>query len=126
MASGIGIGVSAAARAGLQYARRRVHRDTQDAVATAAGALPPGQVGRWNVSHTVPIENDEQGQIVVTREVGGGSFQCREVVFSVETADRERPDGLRRAFYTAMTCRDGDRWRWASAEPAVERWGALQ
>ena len=29
-------------------------------------------------------------------------------------------------FYIATICRDADRWKWASAEPATERWGALQ
>ena len=23
-------------------------------------------------------------------------------------------------------CRDGETWKWASAEPATERWGSLQ
>lgn len=30
------------------------------------------------------------------------------------------------AFYVATICRDGANWKWASAEPATERWGALQ
>ncbi|WP_347557585.1 hypothetical protein [Robbsia sp. KACC 23696] len=30
------------------------------------------------------------------------------------------------AFYVATICRDGATWKWASAEPATERWGALQ
>jgi hypothetical protein len=32
----------------------------------------------------------------------------------------------RRAFYTASVCRDGPTWKWATAEPATERWGSLQ
>lgn len=30
------------------------------------------------------------------------------------------------AFYVATICLDGTTWKWASAEPATERWGALQ
>lgn len=123
VAAGIGLGVSAGARAGLQYAQRRVHRDAQNAVAAAAGALRPGQVGAWSIRHRVPIQPDEQGQVVVTRVLGNEAFACREIVFSV---DKEEEGAPRRSFYTAMICRDANRWRWASAEPATERWGSLQ
>ncbi|HEY4253858.1 MAG TPA: hypothetical protein VGM87_21800 [Roseomonas sp.] len=123
VATGIGLGVSAGARAGLQYLQRRVHREAQNAVAEAAGTLRPGAVGSWSITHSMPIEADERGQVVVTREVGNTGFACREVVFSVDTEESGTP---RRAFYTAMICRDGTRWRWASAEPATERWGSLQ
>ena len=44
-------------------------------------------------------------------------------MFSVETTRRRV---VQRAFYVATICQDGARWRWASAEPATERWGALQ
>ncbi|UFN51026.1 hypothetical protein LPC08_10640 [Roseomonas sp. OT10] len=121
VATGIGLGVSAGARAGLQYAQRRVHRDAQNAVAQAAGRLAPGQVGRWSVSHAVPIEPDGRGRVTVVRELGGAGFACREIVFS-----DEETDGPGEAFFTAMVCRNGDTWRWATAEPATERWGSLQ
>lgn len=123
VATGIGLGVSAGARAGLQYAQRRVHRNAQNAVAAAAGGLAPGQVGSWSIRHSVPIEPDERGEVVVTRVLGHDTFSCREIVFSVDKVEDNAP---RRSFYTAMICRDGTRWRWASAEPATERWGALQ
>lgn len=123
VATGIGLGVSAGARAGLQYAQRRVHRNSQNAVAAAAGGLAPGQVGSWSVRHSVPLEPDEQGQVVVTRVLGNAAFACREIVFSVDKVEDHRPV---RSFYTAMICRDATRWRWASAEPATERWGSLQ
>jgi len=32
----------------------------------------------------------------------------------------------RRDFYVATVCRSNDTWKWASAEPAVPRWGGLQ
>lgn len=123
VAAGIGLGVSAGARAGLQYAQRRVHRNAQNAVAAAAGGLAPGQVGSWSVRHSVPLEPDEQGQVVVTRVLGNAAFACREIVFSVDKVEDRQPV---RSFFTAMICRDATRWRWASAEPATERWGSLQ
>ncbi|MDR3538400.1 MAG: hypothetical protein P4L71_18035 [Acetobacteraceae bacterium] len=122
-AAGIGLGIAAGANAGLQYAERRVHRAEQDRIASAAGALPPGAVGSWSVSHDIPIEDDEHGSLVVTRTLGTIDFACKEIVFSVDT---ERDLQVQRAFYTAMVCRDGATWKWASAEPATERWGSLQ
>lgn len=122
----IGIGVKSAADVGLQYARRKVHRTEQDEIASAAGVLPVGNVGTWTVSHDLPIERDERGKLFVVREIGGANLACREIVFSVETANDEKPAEPDRAFYTATVCRDGPRWKWATAEPAVERWGGLQ
>lgn len=122
-ATGIGLGVAALATAGLQYAERHVHRFEQDRIAEAAGAVAVGGTGPWSVSHSVPIEDDEHGQVAVTRMIAGPGIECREIVFSVETEQQHVP---RRAFYTATVCRDGERWKWASAEPATERWGALQ
>lgn len=122
-ATGIGLGVAAAANAGLQYAERNVHRVEQDQIAQTAGPLAPGVVGHWSVTHTVPIENDEHGDLVVTRLVGAADFNCKEIVFSVDTIEKQVP---KRAFYTATVCQDGANWKWASAEPATARWGSLQ
>lgn len=122
-ATAIGLGVASGANAGLQYAERLVHRTEQDSIAAAAGPLDPGAVADWAVSHTVPIEPDEHGQLAVVRSLGTADFACKEIVFSVDTKADDAP---RRAFYTATVCRDGQRWKWASAEPATERWGSLQ
>jgi hypothetical protein len=123
IATGIGLGVAAGANYGLQYTERVVHRAEQDQIASAAGQLPPGLVGYWHVVHTVPIENDEHGEVVVTRLIGDDSFRCKEIVFSVDTTEKKE---TRRAFYTAAVCQDGQNWKWASAEPATARWGSLQ
>jgi len=122
-AAAIGLGVAAAANAGLQVVERRVHGREQDQIAQAAGPLAPGAAGTWSVSHTVPIENDEHGELVVTRDLGSADFRCKEIVFSVNTVEDKKPA---RAFYTATVCQDGPVWKWASAEPATARWGALQ
>jgi hypothetical protein len=122
-AAGIGLGIAAGANAGLQYLQRDVHRTEQDQIAQTAGPLPPGVVGHWSVTHSIPIEDDEHGDLVVTRLVGAADFNCKEIVFSVDTLERKVPH---RAFYTATVCQDGEAWKWASAEPATARWGSLQ
>ncbi len=119
----IGVGVKSLADLGLGYAERRVHGGEQDTIAAVGGALAVGAVGAWEISHTVPIEDDEHGEVVVARELGGPGIACREIVFSVDTGTAEKPG---RAFYTATICRDGTVWKWATAEPATARWGSLQ
>ena len=124
----IGLGVKSAADFGLGYVERNVHRKEQDRIAAAAGALPEGAAGLWAVGHSIPIEPDEHGALIVTRIFAarpgsGADFTCKAIVFSV---DRGAGAKLRRAFYTATVCLDGAQWKWASAEPATERWGNLQ
>ena len=123
IATGIGLGVAAGANAALQYGERRVHSYEQDRIAEAAGALGPGTAGPWSVVHDVPIESDQHGEVAVVRTLGSAAVECKEIVFSVDTTEDHQP---RRAFYTATICHDGPHWRWASAEPATERWGSLQ
>jgi len=122
-AAAIGLGVRSLASEGLKYAERRVHETEQDAIAQAAGPLEPGTVQAWSIRHTVQIEPNQGGQVVVSRAFGAGAFRCKEIVFSVDTTTRQGPQ---RAFYTATICQDGSAWRWASAEPSTERWGGLQ
>lgn len=122
-AAGIGLGIAAGANAGLQIVERDVHRAEQDRIAAAAGPLEPGVVGHWSVSHVIPIEDDEHGDLVVTRLIGADDFNCKEIVFSVDTMQKKV---AHRAFYTATVCQDGSAWKWASAEPATARWGSLQ
>ena len=119
----IGLGVASVANAGVQYAERRAHNTEQDSLADVAGRLDVGGVANWSIIHAVPIEADEHGQVAVSRLLGGDDFTCKEIVFSVDRGTAAKPD---RAFYTATVCRDGDRWKWATAEPATARWGALQ
>jgi hypothetical protein len=127
--AGVGIGTQAAAMAGVQYIEKRIHKTEQDAIAQIAGPLPVGQVVHWSVTHSVPIEDDEEGELTVSRIIvtappgRPGALDCKEIVFSVDTVEQNLPE---RAFYTASVCRDGQVWRWAAAEPATERWGSLQ
>lgn len=128
--TGIGLGAQAAAIAGIQYWERQVHQAEQDAIAGAAGNVPVGGVGVWRISHRVPIESDQHGELTVTRTImpalpsgAAPGFVCKEIIFSVDTMQHRQLD---RDFYTADVCLDGAKWKWATAEPATERWGALQ
>jgi hypothetical protein len=118
----IGLGVAAGANAGLLYVERNVHNKTQDSIAAAAGPLPEGGVAPWSVTHTIPIELSQHGEVAVSRAIEGPDFACKEIIFSVDP-EKNAPG---RSFFMAYICRDGDQWRWASAEPATARWGALQ
>ena len=119
----IGLGVTSVASAGLQFAERRVHRAEQDEIAASAGTLPVGGVAPWAISHDIPIEADEHGEVAVSRVIGTGDLTCKEIVFSVDHPAQPAPQ---RAFYVTQICRDGAVWKWASAEPATARWGSLQ
>ncbi|TDH58290.1 hypothetical protein E2C06_33305 [Dankookia rubra] len=121
--TGIGLGVQALGRAGLQYAQRKTHGAAQDRIAAAAGPLPVGGTAAWRTSHTIPVEPNEHGQVAVSRVISTGTLDCKEIVFSVEEGEGAKAT---RAFYLAAVCRDGTGWKWASAEPATARWGSLQ
>jgi hypothetical protein len=123
LTTGIGLGVQAIGRASLQYAQRRTHRAEQDRIAAAAGPLAVHEVGAWRTNHSIPVESNERGQVTVSRVISTGPLECKEIVFSVESG---RGEAVQRSFYLAAICRDGARWKWASAEPATERWGSLQ
>jgi hypothetical protein len=125
VATGLGLGVLAAAKAGVQYSQRVAHTASQDKIAAAAGPLTVGDVATWNSTHTVPIEDDEHGRVTVSRLISTGPLDCKEIVFSVDqNATDKRPADSE--FYVAAVCHSGNLWKWASAEPATSRWGALQ
>lgn len=126
VATGIGLGVQAGAKAALAYAQRKTRGEEQDAIATAAGPLAVGAVAHWSVKHQLPIESDTQGQVSVSRLIGGVGLQCKEVVFSIDTPAEKAGVDPQREFFVTTVCRDGAQWRWASAEPATARWGSLQ
>lgn len=125
VATGIGLGAVAAARAGVQYSQRVVHAYSQGQIADAAGPLDVGGVARWATHHSVPIEEDEYGRVTVSRLISVGPLDCKEIVFSVDSDAKKQPDAGA-AFFVATICRDGAKWKWASAEPATARWGSLQ
>ena len=119
----IGLGVQAAAATGLGYVERTVHAEEQKRIAAAAGPLATGEVAQWSVNPSIPIEDDERGEVTVSRDISGAPLECKEIVFSV---DRVQKKELSRQFFVTDICLDGSNWRWATAEPAVARWGSLQ
>jgi len=124
VASGIGLGALAGAQAGVKYVEKNVHNDQQNEIAAAAGPLSVGEVGHWSSHHFVKLEPDEAGRVTVSRVItSSNDLDCKEIVFSVDGMTKKVPTS---AFYVATICRDGAQWRWASAEPATQRWGALQ
>lgn len=114
----VGIGVSVAVEELGNYITRSRRRGEQDAIADAAGAAPVGAAVPWEIRHTIPI-GDARGDLVVAREFATPLTTCREVVFSVL-------DGDGRRLFSTTLCRRGERWAWAAAEPAVDRWGSMQ
>ena len=118
----VAIAVDAAAHAGVRYVGRRWHRAEQDAIAATAGGLQAGQRARWRIEHDLPIGN-EHGELQVVRVIENELATCKEIAFSV---DEGKDDAPKRAWYVATVCRQQAQWKWASAEPAVERWGYLQ
>lgn len=123
VAAGIGLGVQAATRAGVQYAQRRVHLSVQNEIARAAGSLDVGDVGRWHIDPAGALEREQQGRVTVSRVISAQELTCKEAVFSV---DAVRDNVPRSSFFVAIVCRDGESWKWASAEPSTERWDGLQ
>jgi hypothetical protein len=122
----LGFAVAVAVDAGANYVVRYYGRTRQgaeqDAIAQVAGELPVGTEAAWKIEHTIPI-GDEHGQLRVVRVIDSPLASCKEIAFSV---DEGKGDKLKRDWYTSDVCKQAERWKWATAEPAVPRWGFLQ
>ncbi len=123
----IGLGVGVAVQAATDTAFRRIFRDMQadeqDRIAAIAGAMDVGEQRTWDIHHAIPF-NDERGELRVVGAIDNALATCKEVLFSVADGTKEAPT---RQWFVTQTCRRSDgQWRWAAAEPAVARWGALQ
>lgn len=118
----VGVATDAAASAGLQYVGRIRQGAEQDAIARVAGGLPVGGWADWKIEHTIPIGN-EHGRLRVTRAIYSALAECKEVAFSVDEGSERAPE---RNWFVTSVCKSADNWKWAAAEPAVERWGYLQ
>lgn len=114
----VGIGVSAGGNFLVRYIARVRTGAEQDVIAAAAGGLPVGGRARWAIHHTIPIGN-EHGDLEVIDVIATPIAVCKRVVFSAV-------EGRARDLYAVDVCRDPRRWKWATAEPAVSRWGFLQ
>jgi hypothetical protein len=118
----VGVATDAAATAGLNYIGRRWQGAEQDAIARVAGELEVGAQANWKIDHTIPVGN-EHGRLRITRTIASPLASCKEVVFSVD--DGNQPSA-RRDWYITDICKTAGDWKWAAAEPAVQRWGVLQ
>jgi hypothetical protein len=122
VALGVGIAVQAATTEVVNRGMKSLHGDQQDAIAVAAGVSTVGQSQPWSVRHPLPIENGH-GEVRVLREFSSALATCKEFAFSV--ADSDAPDA-HQDWFVASACQQVNGWKWASAEPAVARWGNLQ
>lgn len=118
----VGVATEAAASAAVKYYGRSRQHAEQEAIAAAAADLPPGGQTAWHIDHTIPI-GDEHGELHVVRKIDNPLTPCKQIIFSVAEGTGVT---LRQSWYSAAICRSAGRWHWASAEPAVERWGYLQ
>ncbi|WP_118183810.1 hypothetical protein [Paraburkholderia phosphatilytica] len=119
---GVGIAVQAATDEAVNYYSRTMHEDQQNAIAALVGGMPVGDSKPWRVKHRLPVENGH-GEVRVTRAFNTSLAICKEFAFSV--VDGEKPDS-KVYWFTASACQQATGWKWASAEPAVDRWGTLQ
>jgi hypothetical protein len=119
---GVGIAVQAATDEAVNRVMKSLHADQQNAIVLAASDSTIGTRQPWRIKHTLPVENGH-GQVQVLREFDSALATCREFAFSV--ADGEGP-GVHEDWFVATACKQDNGWKWASAEPAVDRWGALQ
>ncbi|UFN51027.1 hypothetical protein LPC08_10645 [Roseomonas sp. OT10] len=117
----VGVVTTAATDVAVKYYGRSRQDATQQAIAEVAGPLPSGRQASWRIRHSIPIGN-EHGEVAVVRDIPNPLAPCREIVFSV--ADGEEAASPR-LWFASHICRQAGGWRWASVEPAVERWGSL-
>ena len=121
----VSVSVKAATDAEIKNLLRSLQQDEQDEIAAQAGAMAPGEIRRWQVRHFIPYGNN-QGEMQVTRVIDTPLASCKEIMFTVVGRNAApAPDDAARGWFSANVCRQEQRWKWAIAEPAVERWGSL-
>lgn len=120
----VGIGVQAGVDASIKFVLRRWSQEEQAQMADLVGGMELGQRKPWEVRRAVPYGN-AQGEVQVVRVFSTPLADCKEVAFSVEDAAAKSAGKAQPHFVTAV-CQGAHGWKWAAAEPAVTRWGALQ
>lgn len=118
----VGVAVNSGINATVDYIVRKRQQAEQDAIAAEVATMNVGDRRPWKIEHDIPIGN-EHGEVQVIRAMATPLTLCKELVFSVDSGSGAK---LQRAWYTTQACQQGNRWKWALAEPAVERWGSLQ
>jgi hypothetical protein len=120
----IGIAVEAGVDAGVKAVQRRWSQEDQTRMAAMVGDMQVGESRPWETRHFMSY-GDEQGHVTLVRAFDSALSSCREAVFSVESP-KEVEAGKPLPHFVTTMCRGDDGWRWAAAEPSVNRWGALQ
>jgi hypothetical protein len=123
---GIALSVGIAVQAGTNevlrtFSRRRQHSE-HEAIASLVGDMNPGDTREWRHAHMIGNGSDH-GEVRVVRVIDTPLAPCKELLFSYVIGEGEKTT---RAWFTTTACKHEGRWRWAAAEPAVERWGNLQ
>jgi hypothetical protein len=122
-AIGIGVGVSvrAATNEAAKYVSRKRQQNEHDAIAAAVAETDVNETRVWAVDRRVT--GDAHGEVRVIRIIQTSLALCKEALFSVVSGDG---DTVRRLWFSTTACEEGGRWKWAAAEPAVDRWINLQ
>ena len=119
----VGIGVKTGVDGLQRYVARVRANAGQDVIATAVGEMNVGETREWKIVHTLPPWGGEHGEVQVTRLIETPLALCKEVLFSVNEGEGPK---LHRTLLTTDACRNTQGWKWAQAEPAVDRWGYFQ
>ena len=116
----VSVTVEAATDASIKYVMRELTDREQHTIAEAAGRLEVGQVATWRSEHSLPFAYaDAKGTVEPLRRISSPLTECREVAIRVG-------EGGERRTFISTACKEARGWRWATAEPAVSRWGVLQ
>ena len=121
----VGVAVGITVKAGVDFTinavLRRWSHEEQMRIASLVGALDVGEKLPWEIRHEVPYDN-KHGQVTVVRAFTTPLADCKEALFSVESSDAK----VVAPHFVTTVCAGANGWKWALAEPAVGRWGALQ
>ncbi|KMY86768.1 hypothetical protein BUMB_01056c [Candidatus Paraburkholderia calva] len=114
---GVRVAVQAAPDEVVKHTTKSLHQDQQLMIAVTAGQLQIGETRPWKVKHTLPIENGH-GEVCVLREFNSALANCKKFAFSVVDDDEANAPAQ---WYVATACQQSSGWKWASAEPSVDR-----
>jgi hypothetical protein len=121
----VGIGVGIVVRAGTAEALghiARVRRDAEhQAIVAAIADAAAGERRTWSLDRKA--SGDAHGEARVVRLIETPIAVCKEIAFTVSREEGAVAFG---DWFTTVACFDGQQWRWAIAEPAVDRWANLQ
>lgn len=114
---GVGVAVRAATSEGLKRVARTRQENEQDAIAAVVADMSEGETRAWAVDQR--LAGDHEGEVSVVRVIQTPLATCKEILFSVVAESGTQ-------WFSSTVCDEAGRWRWAAAEPAVDRWINLQ